>query len=310
MITSTMATTTDRKRVMKKIVWIVNPASRPGKVKRSIPAVTDYLKSRGLDVEVALTERAGDPIPIAMDAAERADAILVAGGDGTVSEILNALIGKPVPLGLIPLGTTNVFARELGIPFDPVAAARAFVEGTPRKYDLGRLEDKHFLIMASYGFDGFSVRHTSLRLKKVIGRYSYPVTGLFGMPFFKSRPIEIIPENESRDPVIASFVVFSNAKRYAGEFKAAPGADMRDGLLDVVCWTGTGRYSAVSGVANLLLGRLENHPRVKVVRAPAVRYRTDRPEWFQVDGDPAGSGIGREGRVAVVPRSFELVTPV
>ena len=84
---------------------------------------------------------------------------------------------------------------------------------------------------------------------------------------------------------------------------------MRDGLLDVVCWTGTGRFSAIAGVANLLLGLIENHPRVKVIRTPSVRYRTDRPEWFQVDGDPAGIGVGREGRVSVVPRSFELVMP-
>jgi YegS/Rv2252/BmrU family lipid kinase len=290
---------------MKKLLWIVNPVSRPGRTRRSIPVVEDLLRRAGYDVEISVTQTAGDPQRIAAEAAKRAEVLLVAGGDGTVSEVLNALTDDELPLGFIPLGTTNVYARELGIPLDPVAAAQAFLKGRPRSFDLGLLGDQRFLIMASYGFDAWAVRHTSLRIKKVLGRYIYPLTGILGFPFYRPEPIEIIPEDGS-EPVVATFAVFSNARRYAGEFIAAPDADMHDGLLDVVCWTKGGRLGAAMGVVNLFLGRLAGKPWLKIFQAPSVRFSTKRPECFQVDGDPAD---GTSGRIEIRSNAFRLIVP-
>jgi len=296
---------------MKRLVLIVNPNSRPFRVKQSIPAIEELLREGGYSVETAVTAKAGDPRSMAAGAVERADVILVAGGDGTVSEVLDAVTGHDIPLGLIPLGTTNVFARELGIPLEPLKAARAFLDGSPTPYDLGRLGERYFLVMASYGLDAFAVRHTSLFLKKIFGRYTYPLTGILGWPLYSPDLIEIIPDDAGKaelgaESIKASFAVFSNASRYAGEFIAAPGADMHDGKLDVVCWTKPGRLGAFAGPVNLFMGRLGKMPWTRVFRAASVRFKTVRPERFQVDGDPAEGG---SGRIEVVPDAVRLIMP-
>jgi YegS/Rv2252/BmrU family lipid kinase len=296
---------------MKRVVFIVNPSSRPMRVRQNIPAIEALLREGGYSVETAVTEKAGDPGAMAAAAVDSADVLLVAGGDGTVSEVLDAVMDRGTPLGLIPLGTTNVFARELGIPMDPLEATRAFLEGAPTHYDMGRLGKRYFLVMASYGLDAFAVRHTSLLLKKILGRYTYPLTGILGWPFYSPDMIEIFPDEAGRaelgaDSIKASFAVFSNASRYAGEFIAAPGADMRDGLLDIVCWTKPGRLGAFAGPVNLFLGKLARKPWTRVFRAASVRFETVRPERFQVDGDPVN---GDSGRVEVVPRAVQLVMP-
>jgi diacylglycerol kinase (ATP) len=287
----------------RRLVWIVNPSSRPGRVARCIPIVEKLLRDSGYDVETRVSEKAGDPAVIAAEAAGRVDAILVAGGDGTVCEVINALPDRETPVGYIPLGTANVFARELGLPFDPEAAARVFTGGTARDFDMGKLGDSGFLLMASYGFDAWAVRRTSLRLKRRLGRFAYLLSSLTGMPFYRPEPIEIVADGID-EPVVATFALFANASRYAGAYIAAPGADMHDGLLDVVCWTRPGRAGAILGVVNLFRGRLSEHSETKTFRAPSLRFATKRPDSFQIDGDPAD---GKAGRIGIVPRAFRLV---
>jgi len=290
---------------MKRAVMIVNPISRPLLVKRCVPRIGQMLEREGYDVEIVVSRKAGDPAQYAAEAVGNTDAVLIAGGDGTISEVLNATVGQDLLLGLIPLGTTNVFARELGLPLDPLAATLAFLTGRPLSYDLGRLGDLGFLIMASYGYDGFTVRHTSLRMKRVFGRFAYVLTGLLGLPFYRPEPIEIFA-SEGEEPISATFAVFSNASRYAGDFITAPDADLHDGFLDVFCWTQPGWAGAVCGLINVFRGRLSRGPWLKAFRARDIQYRTRRPHWFQVDGDPAE---GRSGTISVEHDAFRMVTP-
>lgn len=310
----------------KKVVWVVNPVSRPRKAKKAIPAVEDVLRSAGYAVETIVTRAAGDPARIVIEKGRSADAFLVAGGDGTLNEVQGALPDRTVPVGIIPLGTANVLAREVGIPFDPVQAARAFVDGRARAHDMGLLGTTKFLLMASYGFDAFAVRRVSLRIKKAIGRSAYFVSGVASLPFYDPEPIEITPHvpggtadvpggiadapggiaDAPRGPIRATFALFCNAKRYAGDFMAAPDAAMDDGLLDVVCWTGAGRLGAVAGVARLFMGKLFGSPRTVVFRAARVTFKCSHPEYFQVDGDPAD---GRSGSVEIERDAFRLVIP-
>ncbi len=304
---------------MKKVVWIVNPVSRPRKAKRAIPAVEEVLRRAGYAVETVVTEAAGDPARIVTEKGADADAFLVAGGDGTLNEVQGALPDRAVPVGIIPLGTSNVLAREVGIPFDPADAARAFAGGRVRSYDMGLLGTTKFLLMASYGFDAFAVKRVSLRIKKALGRSAYFVSGVASMPFYNPEPIEIIPldfdipdgkaddiPDGAREPIRATFALFCNAKRYAGDYVAAPDAVMDDGLLDVVCWTKAGRLGAVAGVARLFLGKLAGSRYTVTFRASRVAFKSSRPEYFQIDGDPAD---GRSGSVAIERDAYRLVIP-
>jgi len=296
---------------MKKVVWIVNPVSRPRKARRAIPAVEAVLRGEGFEVETCVTRAAGDPARIVADVGGGADAFLVAGGDGTLNEVQGALRDRTVPVGIIPLGTSNVLAREVGIPFDPAEAARAFANGRVRSYDMGLLGATKFLLMASYGFDAFAVTRVSLGVKRILGRCAYFVSGVASMPFYAPEPIEISPLDSdgptaSPKPIRASFALFCNAKRYAGDYVAAPDAAMDDGLLDVVCWTKMGRLGAIAGVARLFLGKLAGSRHTETFRAARVAFTSSRPEYFQVDGDPADGG---DGSVAIEGDAYRLVVP-
>ena len=291
---------------MERVVVIVNPNSRPSRVPRCLDAVEKVLGSGGWEVKIALTERAGDPARIASGEAGKASRFLVAGGDGTVCEVVGALGGAKTPVGLVPMGTANVLARELGIPMDPRAAVEAFADGKPRDFDMGFLgEESPFLLMASYGFDAFAVRRTSLEVKKVLGRAAYLLSALCSLPVYSPEPIEVFPPGED-GPVAATFALFANARLYGGSHVAAPGADMSDGLLDVLCWTRRGRAGAVLGVVSLFAGRFAAHRGTRTFRAPSVSFRTEKPSWFQIDGDPAD---GRGGRIFLRPGAFSLVVP-
>ncbi len=290
---------------MKKLIWIVNPSSRPRRIKKYRAAIEGMLGENGFDVETVLTEKAGDPERLARERKEEAHSILVAGGDGTIREVLTALKGEGVPVGFIPLGTANVLARELGIPLEPIAAAQAFLKGVPREYDMGMLGNQAFLIMASYGFDAFVVGRVSLFLKKFLGRGAYALAGILGLAAFRPEPIEIFIE-EGSPPIVATFVVFANASRYAGDYVVAPDAQMNDGFIDLVCWTKPGRLGSASGFVSLFTKKIYKSPHVKILQARRVRFRTKKPEWFQVDGDPADGG---EGTVEVLPRAVRIITP-
>lgn len=305
---------------MKKLVWIVNPSSRPRRVARCLEPVSSLLRQGGYDVETRITEKAGDPRTFASEAESRGKAVLLGGGDGTIAEVIDLFRGKESAFGIIPIGTANVMARELGIPLDPVAAARAFLTGTAQPFDVGMLMDRPFLIMASYGFDAFVVKKTSLKLKKVLGGAAYALTALFGLPFYRARKIELSFEGEPggpapHAPIEATLAIFCNASRYAGDFIAAPGADPQDGLLDVLCFTRPGRLGSFLSLLSLFCGQgsSDESDRIKRVRARAVRFRTIRPDLFQIDGDPvSGLGLapGEEGAVKVMERAVRIVCPI
>jgi len=290
---------------MKRLVAIVNPNSRPSRVRKCLDAVKTVLSREGWDVEVFLTERAGDPARIAAAASKDASRFLVAGGDGTVCEVVGVLENKKTPVGIVPMGTVNVLARELGIPMDPLAAVEAFAGGAPRDFDLGFLGERHFLLMASYGFDAFAVRRTSLKVKKVLGRTAYLLSALVSLPFFHPEPIEVFPPQGDKS-IKATFALFANARRYGGGSIAAPAADMTDGLLDVLCWTKRGRAGAILGVASLFVGKFSENPATRSFRTPTLRFRTKKTSWFQIDGDPAD---GSRGQVFLKAGAFSLVVP-
>lgn len=268
----------------KKVLLIVSPVSRPSWVIRYIPQVVGVLEEGGAAVEQAVTRGPGDPARLAGEARGRFDAVVMAGGDGSINEVLNALAGSDTPAGIIPIGTVNVFAREMGIPLHPVRAAEAFLAGRARTFDMGRIGDRGFLLMASFGFDVLVLRRTPRLLKRLLGRYAYVVASLALLPFYRSEPLEVFVDEEEK-PHTACFAVFSNAKQYAGKYVVAPEADMNDGVLDVTLIARPGRVAVLQTALGLVSGNLHRKPWVTTVKARRIRLRTGAMELFQVDGD-------------------------
>lgn len=192
-----------------------------------------YLTSLGVETTLAPTTHAGHARELAWEYAERGyDTVIAAGGDGTVNEVVNGLIGTKSKLAIIPLGTANILALELNMPFDIEAVCQVIATGNSKRIDLGEANGRYFSCMAGVGFDAHVIKKADSKLKKVWGILAYPITTLWEFLFYRFRKIKIYIDDQ---PLARTgyWLTVSNGKYYAGKIPVAPNADMSDGYLDV-----------------------------------------------------------------------------
>ncbi len=270
----------------KKIVLIANPVAG-GDARGRIEQARLALKKRGSEVELRLTGARGD----ARNAASRAresgtDLIVAAGGDGTLNEVINGLAPSEIPLAFIPLGTTNVFALEAGIPFDVDRASAIALSGSPRPICLGVAEGTRFLLMAGIGFDAQVVYGINLRLKRLTGKLSYILGGIAALAKRHSPPLELIDESGAVHR--GHSVILSNCRLYAGRrFSVTPNATPLIDRLDACLLLKKGPFGILGYAATVLAGGSPAPPaalcltgREFVVRGEGVPV--------QIDGDYLG----------------------
>ncbi|MHB1003275.1 MAG: diacylglycerol/lipid kinase family protein [Thermoleophilia bacterium] len=210
--------------------FIFNPAAGPRGRKRAEKAMRT-LAGLGVEVKPFETPGPGSATAIARSlAAEAWPRLLVAGGDGTINEAVNGIAGSSTGLAVIPAGTANVLARELGIPDDIAAACRAAVGDRCVRIDLGNAGGRYFTLMAGAGFDAMVIKNINPVLKKTIRHAAFPVAGIrtyLGgeLPLLRVAAGDVTAEGY--------FVVAANSRYYGGRFGPTPAASMTDGLLDV-----------------------------------------------------------------------------
>jgi diacylglycerol kinase family enzyme len=268
---------------------------------------------------------------LARDAVERGDdVVIVAGGDGTINEVIQALAGTTVALGVLPLGTVNVWAREIGlpVPFHPVAAAAALADGACRSIDLGRAGERFFLLMAGTGFDGAVTGLVEPRLKRAMGRWAYVVTAARLALRYGGATATLEMEGGTLRCRLLLAVV-GNTRLYAGRFALTASAVADDGLLDVVVFPGRRLWQVVPRLLALRLRRCETWwsrppglavpaghmlvrrapvgPRALYYRTPHLRITADEPLPVQADGDYIGTtpmdfSVARSALRVIVPR--------
>ncbi len=264
------------------ILVIHNPVAgwqRRGKLRR----VVRYLRLAGARVTELETEAPGDATGKAR-AAEDFDVIVVAGGDGTVNEVINGLGENSLPVAFIPLGTTNVLAWELGLPRSPDALARVILEGRTRRVFPGIVNGRRFVLMVGVGLDAWAVERVHLGLKRYLGRLAY-VGAVFSFSFlgtFRYGPYRVHANGEEFE---ATSVVVTRARRYAGPFVIAPEADLEERFLTVVAVNLRGFANVVRYGAAVAFGRIDSLPDVKVVRTTRVTITGPEGDPVQGDGD-------------------------
>ncbi len=190
--------------------------------------LAETLKSlEALGVQVALreTKGPGDGEILVKEALgqESYSAVVAAGGDGTINEVANGLLDAETPLGIIPLGTVNLLAMEMGLHKDPEQVARTLAFGPARPIHVGLVNERAFLLMVGTGFDGRVVAGVSSSLKKMIGKGAYAVAGL--KEIFLNRPARLIVEADGAE-YEAAWAVVSNSSYYGGKFALAPSANL------------------------------------------------------------------------------------
>lgn len=227
-------------------------------------------------------------------------AIVAAGGDGTVLDIVNR--HPRLPVAILPLGTENLLARELAIPYrDGRFVARMIAGGRRRVIDLGAVGSLRFAIMASCGFDAavLHAAHASRPEHITRGHYVRPLLGVWRTYQYPEFRVYL---DEDPSPLFGNMVVVANLSRYACGLPLVPDAISDDGLLDVRLFSHRDRFQFLRELGNVLL----RSARAEIRRAARVRIESDVPSPVQADGDP----IGRTPvEITVQPRAATLVIP-
>jgi len=271
------------------------------------PAV-EILERAGWSIAVSRTEGPGDATRIARVAAEAGqDAVLVAGGDGTINEAVQSLAGTETALGYLPYGTVNVWAREMTIPLEMQGAAHAIAEGRIERIELGRANQRYFLLMTSVGFDTEVLRRAQAleRHKQRFGLLPYVATGLSTVPLFRGVDLELRYDGIIRR-VQALMLVIGNTRLYAGRFQLTPNAVANDGWLDVCIVKGKGPIAMMRQSFPVLVSGSIARSDVELLRVQQLVVGADEPLPMQVDGELAGSTPVTFG---VVPRALRVIIP-
>lgn len=268
----------------RRLLVVHNPVAggrRLGRFRRTIAA----LEASGCAVEVQQTGGPGDAFRFARDARD-VDVVVVAGGDGTINEALNGLADNQsgdVPLALIPMGTANVLAAELGLPIDdPEALAEVIAHGPALSVHLGAANGRRFVQMAGAGFDAHVVANVSTRIKRRLGKGAYVLAALRVAARFRHPRYTVEIDGAVYD---AGQVVVCNGHFYAGRFVLAPDARPWTPRLDVCLFERSGPLQPLRYGLAMLLGRLPKRPDVRVVTGHSLRIDGPQDDPVQGDGD-------------------------
>jgi YegS/Rv2252/BmrU family lipid kinase len=268
---------------------VLNPfAGQAAALRQNVEAARAVWLAHGWTVDVATTNRAGDGARLAREAVQHGyDVVAAAGGDGTINEVVNGLAGTRTALAALPVGTVNVWARELGFPLEPRAAAEALLRARRRRIDLGRAGDRYFLLMAGIGFDAAVVNEVRSDEKRRLGALAYVVRAFDLALRYRGRRARISLDGRViRGRVL--LVVIGNSQLYGGVFKITARACIDDGLLDVCIIKGDSLAEAPLRLLSILRQRYNLDPRIEYHRARAISIATRGALPVQVDGDQSG----------------------
>lgn len=295
---------------IRKATLIANPKTgRYASRRRPVQALASQLESLGIKVDLRLTAGPGEATEIAARAARNGSSdIIVAGGDGTINEAIQGLTGTKARLGIIPRGTGNVLARELGLPLDEEQAAIVAAKGKSRKIYLGiaidetTQESRHFALMAGLGLDASVVRRVQPSLKKRIGKGAFWISGLSHLATWNPRPFTLEINGQK---YTTTFATIGKSAKYGGDLAITPGArlDKREFEVCIIQTTSRLRYLHLLSYA-MREGMPRDSSEVQFVKAVSVKAYGDAQ--VQVDGELIGH---LPMRFEIAPDSLEVIVP-
>jgi YegS/Rv2252/BmrU family lipid kinase len=247
-----------------------------------------------------------------------AERVIAAGGDGTVRAVAEGVAGTEARMGIVPVGTVNVLARELRIPLSDTRAAVGICLGeSERRIDLGLMRaagaaPRRFLLMASVGFDALAVANVNTDIKGVVGPPAYLLSGLAALANFAPVAMTLRLDGTKGWHGAAFMAVITSIASYGGDFKIAPEAAPDDGFLDVVVFgapPGPAPLQLAAMIRQagaLALGRHRQDPDIHFFRARQVEVTSDPPAPAQIDGDALGT---TPLTVEIIPRALRVCAP-
>lgn len=264
------------------------------------------LQQAGWQVEVAATRAAGDATQLAESAvAAGYDVVLAAGGDGTLNEVMQPLVHTPVALGVLPCGSANLFARELGLPLRAERAAGRLANGMLRDYDVGQISTgRYFLLWAGIGLDAAAVRGVPAGLKKWLGLPGVGLSTAWTMVRYETEWVDLELDHQRLERDLLLMVV-ANTRLYALQ-ELIPTAKPDDGQFDLCLFRGRGLADKFGHFARWVAGRHLSSVQVEQYRSATVAVRSRAPLPVQVDGEYIGT---TPLAIDLVPRALRVLVP-
>jgi len=283
-----------------------------GKGLKRLSDAAEILRAAGHETWLVPTQGPGTAGAIARRSiADGAQLILAAGGDGTINEVAEGVTFSDVPLGILPAGTANVLANEMGLGSSIERAAASLQDCVPTRISVGRLQcvngSEHtrlFLLMAGIGLDAKIVYNLSLPLKARLGKLAYWIGG-FSMVGRNLDEFEVIVEGRR---VNCAFALISKVRNYGGDLEIAQSTSLLDDRFEVVLFEGSNSFRFLTYLARVAVRKLADVPGISVIRAAGVCMpcATGPRVYIQVDGEYAGH---LPASVEIVPDALTLLIP-
>lgn len=314
-----------------KAILIINPSS--GKMKREMPPILRWTLKKlerrlsglfkpkitdddiieevknkcdeaKIKLDIKFTKYPKHATKLAEAAKDKYELIIVAGGDGTINEVINGMAESKATLVIIPFGSTNVLARELGIPNDPKKAAELISKGKKIKMDLGYAktskESRYFSMMLDVGPFAQVIKDTTPEFKKRWGKFAYPLRLIKLLFRYKWHKIYVKHKAEST----GYFVIIANIKYYGGEYEIADKANIRDGLLDLVIINRKNPWDIIVLIFSFTTGKLNKFLRKEYYRTKEAEIYSHHNMQIQVDGEVLGMA---PVKVEIIPKAINVI---
>lgn len=264
---------------MPPIFIILNPAARGEKAKALHRKIAQLSKH----AVIRVTTAPGEARELAEEAVREGHLrIVAAGGDGTINEVVNGIAGSEAALGLLPIGTMNVFAAELGLPVSNLRKCWEIIErGQTRLLDLPRANEQRFVQLAGIGFDAQIVAATSFDFKKTFGPFSYVISAV---QIAARKPPRLFIKSAAHS-CEGSFVLIGNGRYYGGPFTIFKEAKLDDGLLDVLIFKNLGYLDIVRYLQAIIFGKHTELADVEYFQTKKVSVRSEEEVPLEVDGE-------------------------
>jgi YegS/Rv2252/BmrU family lipid kinase len=302
-----------------KTIVIVNPASGRGRAKKQIPTIERILRASGLDFDLLQSERPWHAAEIAEAAARRGiDAVIAAGGDGTVNEVINGLMRARLDnfaktaLGVLGIGTGNDFAASLNLPSSLNEAVEAILRNTRRSVDVGLLkgcsftEGRYFGNCVGIGFDAAG-GVLAEKITWVSGQLAYLIAALQNIFIYYTAPTLEIQLDKETIHMPSLLVSVMNGKRIGGGFWTAPNASPDDGLFDLCIAEEVSRPRMLTLLPHFLKGTQVNQPEIQMKQTRMVKITATKGQMpIQADGEILDEAC-QEVSIEILPKTLEVI---
>lgn len=272
---------------MRRRLFILHNPNAGLAARRHYHSVLSLLRQQGTRMEFAETSRHGEGMEVTAKAALSGsfDAVVAAGGDGTVHDAAEGLLGSETPLGVIPTGTANVFAQEVGLPFSPERVAHTLLHGKVRPIPVGEVNARPFLFVVGIGFDAEAVRYFETSGTRQLGQLGLLPPVVHALV---TRPDSLLHVTTDHGSSQAEWVIVTRVQRYAGGLLLSREANICQTAFHVVRFDGRGPLVRLRQLSALAGGLIRYDPNVTIEAAEWVRVAGDAATPIQIDGEVLG----------------------